>query len=66
MTDEVVIRRADNGYIIMRYVEGAVCTTVQADADLALWDVVEALDMPIDRTNDQGEREILACFYRAD
>ena len=63
MTDEVVVRRAENGWIVMAFVEGAVSTTVQADADDALWDVVEALDMPVDRTNDHGEREVLLCHY---
>ena len=64
MTDELVIRRADNGWIVMRFAEGAVSTTVQAEADEALWDVIEGLDMPIDRTNAQtGKRESLVCHY---
>ncbi|MFA6044172.1 MAG: hypothetical protein WC718_04250 [Phycisphaerales bacterium] len=65
MTDELVIRRADNGWIVMRYVDGTVSTTVQTDADGALWDVIEALDMPTDRTNEQtGGRETLVCYYK--
>jgi len=65
MSDEVVIRRADNGYIVMAFVDGVVSTTVQTEADEALVDVMEALDMPQDRRNAQtGERETLVCYYK--
>ena len=67
MTAHCKITRADNGYIVVAVLEGVNGhpvrrITVQVEADDALWDVIEALDMPVERR--VGDvREVLACRY---
>jgi hypothetical protein len=64
MTDELVIRRADNGWIVMRYVDGVVETSVHEDGADVLWDVVELMDIPQDGRGPDGVRSTLVCYYR--